>query len=441
MVAVSGGGDSVAMLLALHALRDELGLRLSVAHLDHNVRGEAAREDARFVADLAASLGLPFDLGSWRPTRPGHFEADARAARLAWLAGVARARGASAVAVGHTRDDQAETVLHRIVRGTGPRGLAGIPARRPLAAGVDLVRPLLDVSRRAIRDELARLGHAYREDATNSDARFTRARIRHDLIPKLEADYNPEAVAAIARLGELAAAERRLLEALLAPLAAAVIRSVDADRIAFDRRAAAGLAGPSAVEIVRRAWREAGWPEGSMTARRWRRLAAGLIAGEGVDHLGGGVALRAGGDVLILERPGASPPSAAEVVPVRLEAPGEVAVPWACASFRAEVDPVGDGDEVVDRDRIAFPLIVRTPTPGERFDPLGMSGKRQRLVEFLRLRGVPREGRGLAPVVADRGGIVWVVGHRIADRVRTTTGTTTRLHLGWRPDPGGDLGR
>lgn len=435
VVAVSGGGDSVAMLLALHSLREEFGLSLSVAHLDHGVRGEAACEDARFVADLAGSLGLPSDLGSWRPTRAGHFEADARAARLAWLAEVATARGATAVAVGHTRDDQAETILHRIVRGTGPRGLAGIPARRLLAPGVDLVRPLLDVSRRAVRDELARLGREYREDATNLDLRYTRARIRNDLIPKLEADYNPEAVAAIVRLGESAAAERRLLDALIEPIVAGVVRSAGPDRIAFDRRAAAVLDPAVAVEVARRAWRQAGWPEGSATARRWRRLAAGLAAGTGVDHLGEGVTLRAEADALILERPRPATSMPPDIEPTPLGLPWSGRIGWAGARFeiREAVD-ASAFDEVVDLERVAFPLVVRGPMPGERFDPLGMGGKRQRVVEFLRLRGVPGAARRRVPVVADRGGIVWVVGHRIADRVRTTAATTRRLGLRWRPE-------
>ena len=154
MVAVSGGGDSVGLLRVLHHLAPELGLRLSVAHLDHGVRGEPARADAAFVEGLARRLGLPFDLGHWRPERTGHFEADARRPGTRWLREIAAARGATAVAVGHTRDDQAETILHRIVRGTGLRGLSGMPRRRvserdpPIA----LVRPLLRVSRRAVRE-------------------------------------------------------------------------------------------------------------------------------------------------------------------------------------------------------------------------------------------------------------------------------------------------
>ena len=209
VVAVSGGGDSVGLLRLLHQLGPSAGLRLSVAHLDHGVRGEAAREDAAFVAGLAASLGLPFDLGRWQPSRPGHFESDARRARYDWLAEVARSRGAGVVAVGHTRDDQAETILHRILRGTGPRR-AGRHARDAgrLAEDpeIELVRPLLDVSREQIRDYLQALGQPCREDASNADITRTRARIRHDLLPKLAAEYNPKVAEALVRLGELAAA-------------------------------------------------------------------------------------------------------------------------------------------------------------------------------------------------------------------------------------------
>ena len=193
VVAVSGGSDSVGLLRVLHRLAPELGISLSVAHLDHGVRGDAARDDARFVGNLAAELGLPVDLGNWQPVRPGHFEADARYARYAWLHEIARARGATAVAVGHTRDDQAETILHRMIRGTGLRGLAGMPPRRVFFGdpSIMLVRPLLSVSRQAIRNDLKTIGQDYREDASNTDLSRTRARIRHDLLPLLARDYNP----------------------------------------------------------------------------------------------------------------------------------------------------------------------------------------------------------------------------------------------------------
>ncbi len=206
VVAVSGGSDSVGLLRLLHHLSGPLGLQLSVAHLNHGVRGEEASADAAFVAALARSLDLPFVLGTWQPTRGTHFESDARRARYDWLTKIARERGASVIAVGHTSDDQAETILHRLIRGTGPRGLVGMRSHRALATDrqLRLVRPLLRASRQEIRDYLAALDQPYREDVSNADLSRTRARIRHDLLPKLAAEYNPRVTHALVRLGSLA---------------------------------------------------------------------------------------------------------------------------------------------------------------------------------------------------------------------------------------------
>ncbi|MDR3622476.1 MAG: tRNA lysidine(34) synthetase TilS [Paludisphaera borealis] len=432
VVAVSGGGDSVCLLRVLHRLAPELNLRLSVAHLDHGVRGEQARDDARFVEALAGSLGLPFDLGNWRPTRAGHFEVDARTARYAWLREIAEARGASVVAVGHSRDDQAETIMHRILRGSGPRGLAGIPPRRALGPAVALVRPLLDVTRREIRDELARLNQTCREDPSNDDVSHTRARIRHELLPRLAAEYNPQIVAALGRLGGLAAAERVALDSLIRPIEAAAVRSIDPDRIVLDRRALIAHSPFVIAEIVRRAWRAVGWPEMAMTAGRWQRIAERIKEGRpSVIHIGEGVALRVDADVILLERD-REPAPPDSISPVVLEAPGAVEVPWAGGRLTAEiVNNASSYDETIDLDRVVFPLVVRPPAPGDLFAPLGMSGRRVPLRNLLRARRVPQSHRRAVPLLCDQSGILWVVPHRIADRVKTTERTTRRLGLRW----------
>jgi tRNA(Ile)-lysidine synthase len=289
VVAVSGGSDSVGLLRVLHALAPELGLVLSVAHLDHGARGAAARDDARFVAELAGRLGLPFDLGHWEPTRVAHFESDARRARYAWLGEIARARGAGALAVGHTRDDQAETILHRIVRGTGLKGLAGIPARRRLSADVVLIRPLLDVPREEIRAYLGRYGQPFRDDATNTDTTRTRARIRHDLLPKLGAEYNPRAAEAIVRLGVLAARSERVVRDRIIAIERDVTLRTGAGEVLMDRVALANLPPFQRAEVLRRAWRRVGWPEGSMSERRWRRLSTLARRRTGRASIGGHV--------------------------------------------------------------------------------------------------------------------------------------------------------
>lgn len=434
VVAVSGGGDSVGLLRLLHQLAPAHGLSLSVAHLDHGVRGDASRADAAFVVELAAALGLPIDLGRWQPDRLGHFEADARRARYEWLTEVARRRGASAVAVGHTRDDQAETILHRVLRGTGPRGLAGIPRRRPLGAEppIEVVRPLLDVSREEIRAYLADLGQPCREDASNADMARTRARIRHDLLPRLVREYNPDVANAIVRLGELARSSGHTIDAIVGGLEDSAIVSVGQDRIVIDRAALASVPGFLRAEVLRRSWRRAGWSERSMSARRWRRLARLARSGEARGlAIGAGVSASTEGASLILARtPVPREPSSAELIP--LDVPGEALVPWAGGRIIAALDTWGPPDEVLDGERLELPLVVRAPAPGDRFAPLGMGGRSMALADFFRGRGVPRDRRTRTPLACDRLGIVWVVGHRIADRVKVTDDTRRHVVMTWR---------
>ena len=438
VVAVSGGGDSVGLLRLLHQLAPSAGIRLSVGHLDHGVRGEASRADAVFVAELADSLGLPFDLGHWRPERSGHFESDARRARYAWLVEVANRRGASVVAVGHTRDDQAETIIHRILRGTGPRGLTGIPRRRRLAADptIELVRPLLDVSRQELRDYLNDLGQPCREDASNADLSRTRARIRHDLLPRLASEYNPNVANALVRLGEHARSSGRGIAATLRALEAEAVTSVTPDRVVLDRGALAKVPRFLRAEVLRRSWRRAGWPERGMSAQRWRRLTALSRRGEtrGLS-IGAGVSVRTEGPSLILDRPDPAPLHA--VAPIPLDVPGQALVPWAGGRIVAQLDDSGPGGEVIDRDCLAPPLVIRTPAPGDRFEPLGMGGRSTPLADFFRGRGVPRDRRARTPIVCDRLGIIWVVGHRIADRVKLTDDTRRPLRMTWQDHPTG----
>ena len=428
VVAVSGGGDSVGLLRILVEVRSGFGLRLSVAHLDHGTRGEDGREDARFVGELAASMGLPFDLGHWSAGRPGHFEADARRARYDWLATVAAERNARFVAVGQTFDDQAETILHRVVRGTGLRGLAGMPACRKLADGIVLVRPLLGVTRAEVRDYLGAIGQGFREDSTNLDTSRTRSRIRLELLPALAAKANPNVAEALVRLGRIASRSNRTLERLAAGRLGRILIETSLDRMVLDRLTLARFPINERVEVLRIAWRGAGWPEGAMDAGRWLRLAS---LDPGKFSAGAGVEADSTPDRLILCRfTGATEfPS---IGPIPLPVPG--ASDWETGRVVATLDPVEARDESIDLDRLALPLSLRRPEPGDRFEPLGLEGRSQPLNDFFRGRRVPRALRGSTPLVCDQTGIVWVVGHRIAHRVRLTD--QTRQNLGLRFEPG-----
>ena len=214
LVAVSGGPDSLALLLLLARLREALGLTLHVAHLNHGLRGADAEDDAQFVKETANSLGLPATMGaedvkSYAAGRGLSPEEAAREARYAFLTTVAAEHGAAAAALGHTADDQAETVLMHVLRGSGLTGLAGMSALsyRPAAQGgerVALLRPLLDATREETAAYCRWRGFAPRDDATNRSLEFTRNKIRLELLPFLNS-YNPRIREGLLRLSAAAA--------------------------------------------------------------------------------------------------------------------------------------------------------------------------------------------------------------------------------------------
>ena len=438
VVAVSGGSDSVGMLRVLHQMAGPLGLSLSVAHLDHGVRGDEARADAAFVDALASSLGLPFVLGCWQPTRAGHFESEARRARYDWLTEVARQRGASVIAAGHTSDDQAETILHRVIRGTGPRGLAGIPARRELSSSprLTLVRPLLRISRQEVRSFLAAMQQPYREDVSNADMSRTRARIRHDLLPKLAAEYNPQVGRALLRLGSLASASARAIETHLREIERSAVITQSPDAIVLKHGFLINVPLYQRAEILRRLWRKAGWPQAGMSESRWRRLAV-LVKNDAVPRIDVGARVEVSTEqfFLVLRRRVAASSSRAPHVlePIPLTVPGLTAVPWAAGAIDAQIESGLDRimDETIDLDAISLPMLARVAVAGDRFEPLGMGGQSMPLADFFRGRHLDRRERSRVPLVCDQGGIIWVVGHRIADRVKVSENTRRKLRLSW----------
>ena len=222
VVGLSGGADSVALVDALASLRRRRGFRLVAAHLDHGLRS-GSRDDAAFCAAFCATLDVPLraataDVRARAARERGGLEQAARRERYAFLRAVRDEEGAAAILVAHTRDDQAETLLLRLLRGAGATGLAGM---RPRAG--DILRPLLDVSRADVLDHLRERGLAWREDPSNADPAHRRNRVRHELLPYLEARFNPEIRAALARTASLLADEaahvRAEAEALLGRVA------------------------------------------------------------------------------------------------------------------------------------------------------------------------------------------------------------------------------
>lgn len=287
VVAVSGGADSMALLHGLVRLAPT-GARLVVAHACHDLR-PCANEDQRLVVTVAARLGLECEARNLAvradPEGLGEgVEARARRLRYEFLATVARERGARHVVVGHTADDQAETVLHRILRGTGINGLAGMRRARSLDDGVALVRPLLGLRRDLGRGFLAAEAETWREDPTNDDPAYARNFLRHELLARAERGPYPGATAALVRLAEQAAGSAASLTSAAEHLLDAHSRRLADGRLVLDASAVAGLDRQLLGHLVAALWSREGWPRRDMTARHHEAVTELIVAAGRGDH-------------------------------------------------------------------------------------------------------------------------------------------------------------
>jgi len=308
LVAVSGGADSVALLRGLTAIAgNDARDRLVVAHVDHQLRGDQSAADARWVQSLASGPGLPCivhqaDVAARASERGESIELAARNARYELLTETAREAGCPAVALAHTSDDQVETILHRILRGTGPRGLSGMPVSRPLADGIRLVRPMLNVSREQVEAWLLEIGQEFRTDPSNAGLDHTRNRLRNVLLPRLEAEFNPQVRRALLTLGQQASEVSAWLTAQAEDLAGRVLVQAGPDVLRIDCGPIEGQPMVLVRETLNVVWSRAGWPLGGMSFRDWERL-AGLVLGVGTaETLPGGVDARRRAGLLVLRR-------------------------------------------------------------------------------------------------------------------------------------------
>jgi len=280
LVAVSGGADSVALLRAMAALKTEGIGRLCVAHFNHKLRGEADDEQ-QFVMDMSDRLRLPCKMGCGNIARMAAeanegIELTARRARHYFLQKAAGELGARFVVTAHTADDQAETILHRILRGTGIAGLAGISRSRRLGHAT-LLRPLLLVRRSELREYLNDIGQPFREDPSNADRRFTRNRIRHELLPLMAREYNSAVTDALLRLGCLAAEAQGVIENLVGEISERAVNFENNNTVTIDAEALAGRPQYLLRELLVLVWRRQSWPMQAMGFIQWEQLAGMLL--------------------------------------------------------------------------------------------------------------------------------------------------------------------
>jgi len=453
VVGVSGGPDSTLLLHAMRALSQarELGWELHVAHLHHGLRGTAADEDAEFVRHLAQQLAVPvhmerIDVGS-AVAGGGSTEEIARQERYRFLERVALQVGSEHVAVAHHADDDAETILHRICRGTGIRGLGGMRELRPIVPGsrVQLVRPLLQQRRATIESLCAVQGIAFRTDRSNQTTEFTRGRIRNVVLPLLREQLNPNVTEALLRLGEQA----RWLETYLRDAAARTFESLvisdQPDCVVLNTRALLSKQRVIQAEVIRRA--VALLPGGEQDLSFTNvddvlRLAADPGSGKEV-YLPGAIVVRKVYDRLEF-RPPASMETPVELLPVFVNCPGVTPLPQLGATLAIEMCDVDAAkiDELrrapnpyeqwVDCDRVQPPLLVRGRRVGDRFHPLGAPGSKS-LSDFFIDEKIDPGVRLRTGVLCDQTGIVWVMPLRIDERVKLRSNSRRALRLLLRP--------
>jgi len=416
LVAASGGPDSTALLAGLAELAPQRGLALTAGHVDHGLRGAESAAEGRAVAALAARLGTGFvSRAASVPGGPG-LESRARVARYRALAAMATGVAATRIATGHTRDDQVETVLMRLLRGAGRRGLGGI---RPVRGR--LIRPLLDATRADVRRYLAERELPFAVDRTNADLRLTRNRVRRLLVPFLEADFNPDLARALAMLATRLRDEDDLL--------AALGRARAADHVAGDDlRATVASEPPALARRIVRAWLEGPRRPAVSAAHVERVLGLAIGTGRGVVAMPGPARVLREGDRLV-RRSGCAPcPAAFE----RTIAPGSsVAHPTAGWTLTlsaprprraGEVRP-GTGERALfDADTLPAGVAVRSPAAGDRIRLLG--GGTRKLQDILVDAKVPRELRVSVPVLVAGIRILWVPGLARAADAAVERGTS-----------------
>ncbi|MBW2019282.1 MAG: tRNA lysidine(34) synthetase TilS [Deltaproteobacteria bacterium] len=433
LVGVSGGPDSVALLHSLVILAPRWSLRLVVACLNHQLRGKTADQEAAFVRRLAAGLGIRCEIGSknvpqYLAEHRLSLQEGARVVRYAFYDEVADKYSASKIALGHHADDNAESILMHLLRGTGPLGLTGIP---PVRHG-RIIRPLIGLTKKEILAFLEQGGFEYVRDRSNLDTKYLRNRIRHELLPCLEADYNPNMVCTLNRLALIVRDEEDFWDQEVKRTFQDLVLEQTPDRLSLSARGLSRLHPALLRRLIRQAVLSLKGELkrlGHVHVEAVARLIAGPSPSGRLDLPKGVRVVRDQDKINFLLAPHKE----------NVDFEFEYDIPRIQTTFIREIRTilklsVCDRHHVsspksyplttalFDLAAVPFPLKVRNFKPGDRFKPLGMAGS-QKVKTFFINHKVPRSNRLRCPIMLSRGGIIWVGGYRIDDSVRVTEKT------------------
>jgi tRNA(Ile)-lysidine synthase len=433
VVAVSGGPDSVCLLDILYQLKDDLGLKLVVAHLDHGLRPDEDEAETRFVKSLAGSLQLPFETkkaGSLMEQHESSLEERARDVRYRFLEEALQKFSARKIAVGHNLNDQAETVLMRLIRGSGPSGLAGIPPLRD----EKIIRPLIEVSRNEVESYIEEKGLKYVTDISNLEPRYLRNSIRLDLLPQLR-KYQPRIVELLGQTAGIMRKDEECLEEMAKAWVKGQDESGDGRELRFHLSSFKKLPEALKNRVIRYALRETG---GSLRQVGLRHIEAvkRLAASEkpqAMANLPNHINIRKDYDALVF---GLVKDTQAQGFCCFLDGPGTfyldalrctISLEEMVKSALAEMN-ASPWTAFLSAEKLAYPLMIRNFLPGDRFVPLGMSGHKKLKDFFIDLK-LSSRARAQIPILTHSNRIVWVCGLRIDDRFKVTDDTEKVLKV------------
>ncbi len=435
LVALSGGPDSVALLHLLTRLRRSSSLKLHALYINHGLRPRQALLEEKFCRELCRRWHVGFqvvraDIPALAKKRKVGFEEAARDFRYRTLEESAIELSCDKIALGHQADDQVETILFRMLRGTGRTGLLGIPVKRG-----KIIRPLIEIPRAEILRYLNRRRISYCLDSSNADLDYRRNYLRHKLLPEIRERVNPNVDRALCDLSELISAEEEFLAGMSSRVFHKIARPSPGGKLMLDLQIYLEYPLWLRRRVVRSALAELAQGRSGPDKEVIDRIDSAAQVGLGSLSAGGGVQVEIARQQIIFKGP------------ARVAVPREMPIDnrWVSLGgfgidIRARAGRRRGGKlkrekrspkVTLDRAQICLPLNVRSIRPGDQFVPLGMTG-RKKVGDYLTDRKVPVARRDEIPVVCDDKGIVWLVGFEIADRVKIQDGTTEVIHIEYR---------
>ena len=440
IVSVSGGPDSLSLMLLLNEVRLDYGFKLCAAHLDHSLRKESA-EDANYVSTISSHLGIPFlhekkDVRFHSKEKGLSIEDAARNVRYDFLSEIARRKRADAVALGHTSDDQVETILMHLIRGSGIGGLTGMKARSywPSQSSTNktaIIRPLLDATHDETTKYCADMGFTPIHDSTNFSSEYTRNRIRLNMVPLLQT-YNPKIKESILRLGRSVSEDQSFILAETHKARDEITKKTNTG-FSIDRSGFQSLPSSLRNSLLRILYHDISGSYSGLTNRHLQSMLALASGGSGkMLNLPGQIIFSVEYDFICMDiYTSHRPKTHHKSINYPLLVPGETVLPYWIATAKlnnrlehivSEVHHVAD----LDMNQIGHNIRLRTRQTGDIFQPLGMTGHKN-LGDFLIDSKIPRHLRDNIPLLVSDLGIAWVIGTRLANWAKVTPKTTNVL--------------